>query len=339
MTGHDPKHREPHGSDPLFSAEARAALRRELGPDHEARARVRAALWSNVAAGTASPVAQRVDGLLHAKGSAAAAKAAATSSVKAALSASVHSITGKLVLVGVLAGGGTAAVVLRGASPPERPAVVAPTVVAPPQDVAPALPSYETRAQPPRRDDDASRTTADTKAESTPAQRAGDAPSQPRAAASNTRGRRHQPRAAHELGADARPGREPSASQALQHDATAVEPVRAPDERVEHAATAAETETSKVAPAPSHKLGAELALVRAASDALRVRDTSAALQQLQQHAAQFPHGALRVEAEALRSIALCTANAHDSAAVSRRFLEAHPDGALAERVRRACHQP
>jgi hypothetical protein len=89
---------------------------------------------------------------------------------------------------------------------------------------------------------------------------------------------------------------------------------------------------------PKFQLERELTLVRAASDALQHAGAGAALLKLQQYRMEFPRGALRVEADALRAIALCTSHAATAAAVSGVFLKAHASSALAERVRRACDE-
>jgi len=103
----------------MFPSELRASLRRELGPDVARRERVRHALSSSVAAGTLSPAAQRVDALLQ-------AQAASALGTKAAVTATVHSLTAKLVVVGVLVAGGTSAVVMRGSLGREPAAIEAP---------------------------------------------------------------------------------------------------------------------------------------------------------------------------------------------------------------------
>lgn len=107
---------DEEGGAPLFSAEAREALRRELGPGAGTRDRVRSALWSSVAGGAMTPGAERVAALM--KGHTAAAAGAKA----AAAAGAAHSLATKLVVLGLVVAGGTTAVVLHAPSKdPPRP--------------------------------------------------------------------------------------------------------------------------------------------------------------------------------------------------------------------------
>jgi hypothetical protein len=79
-----------------------------------------------------------------------------------------------------------------------------------------------------------------------------------------------------------------------------------------------------------------LALVRAASTAVERREPAAALALLARYSARYPSGALRIEAQALRAIALCTRRAPAGLAARDAFVREHARSALADRVQRAC---
>lgn len=81
----------------------------------------------------------------------------------------------------------------------------------------------------------------------------------------------------------------------------------------------------------------ETELLREAHAASQRGDARAALALLEQHARQFPRGALAAERRGLRILALCDAGEVDTA---RRevpaFLRGHPPAGLAQRVARSC---
>ncbi|HWZ87838.1 MAG TPA: hypothetical protein VNW92_03280 [Polyangiaceae bacterium] len=93
-----------------------------------------------------------------------------------------------------------------------------------------------------------------------------------------------------------------------------------------------------VAREPRHdNLEAEMRWVRAADAALRGGDVGLALSLLNQHAREFPNGALTEEREGLRVVAACQGGA--SPVVQRaasRFLQRSPRSLMAGRVRAAC---
>ena len=89
--------------------------------------------------------------------------------------------------------------------------------------------------------------------------------------------------------------------------------------------------------ANASRLAAEAALLQAAQTALASGAPAAALLQLEQHAREFPAGALAQEREALRVVALCAAGRErEGRAEAATFLRAHAGSVLAERVRGAC---
>ena len=98
------------------------------------------------------------------------------------------------------------------------------------------------------------------------------------------------------------------------------------------AVTPHETPTIAVSDA---KLRDEIRLLDRARAALRMRQSQQALQELRHYFEGHPHGTLEPEAAVLRIEALRENGERDKAAVmSREFLARHPDGPLADRVRR-----
>lgn len=88
------------------------------------------------------------------------------------------------------------------------------------------------------------------------------------------------------------------------------------------------------------ELEAEMRWVRTADAALRGGDASAAQGLLDQHAHEFPNGALSEEREALRVVAACQSSpAAEARRAGARFLERAPHSMLAGRVRAACSPP
>jgi hypothetical protein len=281
----------------------------------------------------------------------------------AAASSTTKSLVAKLLFMGLVVGGGTTAVVTH--TPSKDAAPVASVAVAP-QPIATVARPQANEALPPQVEtpvatepaapeapvaDPSTAASADEPKLTTPHARHA-------AQRANAAARSRRDRAAHVVAAA--PQQAPPSVPSPQSPATSVvapevaevpraiatpDPQQAQPSVPETAAPSRSVDspavnTSKPAtPEPStpkHQLAPELALVRAASVALRAGDPSKALASLRKHSEQFPHGALRVEADALRAMALCAGN--DPAAASARdgFLRAHPSSALAERVRAAC---
>ena len=90
-------------------------------------------------------------------------------------------------------------------------------------------------------------------------------------------------------------------------------------------------------PAPLPSLERELALLRAARDALARADADAALTALAEHAAEFPTGHLREERLVLRVEALCAAGSRaDARREATSFAQAHPNSPHARKLQRVC---
>jgi hypothetical protein len=88
--------------------------------------------------------------------------------------------------------------------------------------------------------------------------------------------------------------------------------------------------------APADGLQAELALVRAAHDALRAGKPDVALERMEQHRSEFPNGALSEERDALRVSAICALGRSDAASEAQTFLANHPGSPFVARIRDAC---
>jgi hypothetical protein len=88
--------------------------------------------------------------------------------------------------------------------------------------------------------------------------------------------------------------------------------------------------------APVDALQGELALVRAAHDALREGRPAVALERMDEHRRVYPDGALSEERDALRVGALCALGRSDAQAEARAFLVDHPASPFVARVREAC---
>ena len=81
----------------------------------------------------------------------------------------------------------------------------------------------------------------------------------------------------------------------------------------------------------------ELQLLRSARRALDSGSPALALSLLDEYAADFPHGALKVECQAARILALCAAGRVSSARQARdQFLKQQPGSPLAEQLRTSC---
>jgi len=109
-------------------------------------------------------------------------------------------------------------------------------------------------------------------------------------------------------------------------------------------ATTVETDLSHgdvVSPEPTAAVSAdiaeELALIRAAQDALRGGSGHRALARLDEHARRFPNGALAEERDTARVLALSQlGRATDACVEAAHFVEAHPLSPHASTVREAC---
>jgi hypothetical protein len=81
----------------------------------------------------------------------------------------------------------------------------------------------------------------------------------------------------------------------------------------------------------------ETELLREAHAASQRGDARGALALLEQHARQFPRGALATERRGLRILALCEAGEVETARrEAQAFLRGHPPAGLAQRVERSC---
>ena len=87
---------------------------------------------------------------------------------------------------------------------------------------------------------------------------------------------------------------------------------------------------------PNAGLEAEMRCVRAADAALRGGNVAEAEGLLEQHAREFPAGALSEERDGLRIVASCQRGDSDSQRAALQFLERSPRSLLAGRVRAAC---
>jgi hypothetical protein len=87
---------------------------------------------------------------------------------------------------------------------------------------------------------------------------------------------------------------------------------------------------------PNAGLEAEMRCVRAADAALRGGNVTEAEGLLEQHAREFPAGALSEERDGLRIVAGCQSGDSDSQHAAAQFLERSPHSLLAGRVRTAC---
>jgi hypothetical protein len=87
---------------------------------------------------------------------------------------------------------------------------------------------------------------------------------------------------------------------------------------------------------PNAGLEAEMRCVRAADAALRGGNVTEAEGLLEQHAREFPAGALSEERDGLRIVASCQSGDSDGQRAAAQFLERAPRSLLAGRVRAAC---
>jgi hypothetical protein len=108
-----------------------------------------------------------------------------------------------------------------------------------------------------------------------------------------------------------------------------------------HEAPAPQPELQGVVPAPPASapvdaLQGELALVRAAHDALREGRPAIALERIEEHRRIYPDGTLGEERDALRVDALCALRRPDAETEVQAFLASHPASPFVARVREAC---
>jgi len=81
----------------------------------------------------------------------------------------------------------------------------------------------------------------------------------------------------------------------------------------------------------------ELKLIRRATRQLRDGDAQGALATLKDHAARHPDGALGLERDGLRVLALCAVDPNgEGRALRAKFLDQHGASTMALRVRAAC---
>ncbi|MET0284764.1 MAG: hypothetical protein ABW352_09850 [Polyangiales bacterium] len=132
---------------------------------------------------------------------------------------------------------------------------------------------------------------------------------------------------------------EPAVVEPAVVEPTVVEPA------VEEAPVARAPSRKRRAPAPtiapvgnSSTMNAEIALLAQAQQALRARDGKQALRLAQQHAANFPGGALYEERVGIEAIAHCVLGEREHPAV-RAFLARSPRSPLGARVRKECGLP
>jgi hypothetical protein len=143
--------------------------------------------------------------------------------------------------------------------------------------------------------------------------------------------------AAHEvLPSGAAPSAASTASPRVEA-AMELEPPLAPAAATREQALAPPSKSAGSGAMPRATVGAEVALLREAREALREGRPSRAIEVLGEHARRFPAGALAEERRAIRAIALCQASpGPGSRAEAESFLKSAPDSPLVERVRAAC---
>ncbi len=89
----------------------------------------------------------------------------------------------------------------------------------------------------------------------------------------------------------------------------------------------------------STSIADEIALIRSAQQHLAAGDAAAALVELDEHAARFPHGAMAEEREGARLVAHCMLGDAGAVARAEKFLASHGESPIAVRVRSACGLP
>lgn len=116
-----------------------------------------------------------------------------------------------------------------------------------------------------------------------------------------------------------------------------VDPLTAPTEPSIDPVPVESTTPAGPTPPVVPALERELALLRAARDALARHDAAAAAAALAEHAAEFPRGHLREERLLLRVEALCAAGSRvDARREAAEFAAAHPASPHAKKILRVC---
>jgi hypothetical protein len=303
-------------SEPLLTPQLRAALRDDLTPSAHDRARGRDGVWSAMAANALSPSALRVDAAMRVK----------LAGLKVGAAATGHALATKLIVASLIAVSAVAAVTTNlTRAPHARPAAVStakePSLASRTAADAPRAPA----AQMPQPS-----AAAPERAEPvTPAANPARAPANADAASPRRRNRAARPSPIATQGVRAADSNAPT-------DASLQQPA-APEQTASQPA-AASHDAPPSAAAPSSTLAAEFALVRAASAALDRHQPDLTIALMQRYAVEHPSGTLRVEAEALRVLALCNKRDASAATARESFLHAHAKSALAERIQRACHK-
>jgi hypothetical protein len=292
-------------SEPLLTPQLRAALRDDLTPSAHDRARGRDGVWSAMAANALSPSALRVDAAMRVK----------LAGLKAGAAATGHALATKLIVASLIAVSAVAAVATNlTRAPHARPAAVStakePSLASRTAADAPRAPAAQV-PQP-------SAAAPDRAEPVTPAANPARAPANADAASPRRRDRAARPSPIATQGVSAADSNAP--------EQTASQPA------------AASQDAPPSAAAPSSTLAAEFALVRAGSAALDRHQPDLTIALMQRYAAEHPSGTLRVEAEALRVLALCNKRDASAATARESFLHAHAKSALAERIQRACHE-
>ncbi|MDC0722878.1 RNA polymerase sigma factor [Nannocystis bainbridge] len=107
-----------------------------------------------------------------------------------------------------------------------------------------------------------------------------------------------------------------------------------------HASTRAHAPSQPSAALSAEDLAREAARITAARAAIEAGRTDEALAELRRHQREFPTGVLQRERLGLRAIALCrSGRTREGQREGEAFLHAHPDSALAARVRLDCTLP
>jgi outer membrane biosynthesis protein TonB len=122
-----------------------------------------------------------------------------------------------------------------------------------------------------------------------------------------------------------------------REESTAAEPAVVQENAVPAALPASTASAgARTASAGMDALQGELALVRAAHDALRAGRPDVALERMDQHRRDYPNGALAEERDALRVSAICALGRPDGRSEAQAFLANHPESPFVARIRDAC---
>jgi len=305
---------EPMHAEAVLSSQLRAALMDALAPNQGDRVRVELGLSAALSARALPPALQRVD--------LAMASRAATIKAGGVLAPTLLTkfVASSLVLVGAAAVG--VMIVPRPATPRTAPhtahevGALSPAPSADPSGPQPSTPAATARA-------------ADAALAQAPVVRKPETQPSPTVRPAHRRFEAARaPVQAH---------RRRSAPAAQQAQLSAAAPTGDASELSTLAPAGAPPPTQAATAAqPTPALAAELALVREASMAIERHEPGAALARLARYASRYPSGALRIEAQALRAIALCANRATTGPVARDLFVREHAGSALAERVERAC---